>query len=62
MSLKAFHIFFIAAASTLAVGNGVWALLQHKPIAWAVGSFACSALLDLYLVWFIKKSKEIKPS
>ena len=48
------------AASALAVGNGVWVILQHKSMAWAIAAFVCSALLDLYLVWFIQKSKEME--
>ena len=61
MSLRAFHIFFISAASALALFGGVWNLLQHRSVAWAVASFACSAGLDVYLVWFIKKSKSLNP-
>lgn len=61
MSLRAFHIFFILAASALAVANGVWILVQHKPVVWAVASFAGSVGLDAYLVWFIRKSKDLTP-
>ena len=61
MSLRYFHIFFILAASTLAMGNGVWAILQHKPLFWVVGSFICGVGLDLYLVWFIRKSRNLNP-
>jgi hypothetical protein len=59
MSLRFFHIFFIIASSSLALFGGVWTLMQHKPVAYAAALFACSACLDLYLVWFIKKSKGV---
>ena len=62
MSLRAFHIFFIVTSSTLAMGGGVWVLLQHQPVALAVVWFACGFLLDLYLVWFIRKSKGLNGS
>ena len=61
MSLRVFHIFFIAVSSMLAVFGGVWMLGQHKPVAWAAASFACSAALDVYLVWFIRKSRSLRP-
>ena len=60
MSLRAFHIVFIVASSALAVFGGVWVLLEHKPAVLAVALFACSACLDLYLVWFIRKSKGLR--
>ena len=60
MSLRALHIFFILTSSALAVFGGVWMILHQKSIAWAVASFAASAFLDGYLVWFIRKSKDIK--
>ena len=59
MSLRVVHIFFILAASALALGVGLWALRGHEPVSWAVASFACSGLLDIYLVWFIRKSKNL---
>ena len=61
MSLKAFHIFFIAASSTLAIFGGIWMLQHHKSPVLAVASFACSAALDVYLVWFLRKSKNLNP-
>ena len=61
MSLRVFHIFFICASSALAVGGGVWILLQRGSPALAVASFLCSACLDLYLAWFIRKSRNLNP-
>ena len=60
MSLRAFHIFFIIVSDMLAVGFGVWALPAH--VGWAVASFLLSALIGVYLVWFIRKSKGITHS
>ena len=59
MSLRAFHIFFILISSALAVLGGVWILQQHKSPVLAVASFACSASLDVYVVWFIRKSRNL---
>ncbi len=59
MSLRFFHIFFIIASSTLALFGGLWMLSHGKPAFWAVASFACSVALDIYLMMFIRKSKEI---
>ena len=61
MSLRFFHIFFIAASSTLALFGGVWNLNQHKPVLWAVACFAASVCLDIYLLLFIQKSKGLRP-
>jgi hypothetical protein len=57
MSLRYFHIFFIGASSVLALLGAVWTMQNGKPVAWTVACFACSAALDLYLVWFIRRSK-----
>ena len=59
MSLKTVHIFFILTASALALGVGVWVLREREPFHWAAMSFAMSAFLDIYLVWFIRKSKDL---
>ena len=61
MSLRFFHIFFIAASSVLAIFGGVWTLMHQKPFLWAAALFVCSTCLDLYLVWFIRKSKDLHP-
>jgi hypothetical protein len=57
MSLRFFHIFFIIVSSALAIFGGVWMILHQKSMAWAAASFAASAFLDGYLVWFIRKSR-----
>ena len=60
MSLRFFHIFFIAASSALALFGGIWSLNQHQPMFWAIACFICSACLDIYLVFFIQKSKRLQ--
>lgn len=57
MSLRFFHIVFIAASSALALLGGLWVLREGRPAAWAYASFACSLGLDAYLVWFVRKSR-----
>ena len=61
MSLRFFHIFFIVASSALAFFGGVWMISHEVSIVWAVASFAASVFLDGYLVWFIRKSKDLRP-
>jgi hypothetical protein len=64
VSLKAFHVLFIAAATVLAGGLGVWCLREHAAasdgagtIACAVASFAAAAGLVAYGTWFLRKVK-----
>ena len=64
MNLKAFHIFFISAATVLAAGLGVWCLREHAQagdgagvLAGAVASFAAAIGLVVYGAWFLRKVK-----
>lgn len=61
MSLKAFHVFFVTFATMLAVGFGVWCLRQagggYLPLA--LVSMLAAAMLVVYAVWFIKKTKGV---
>jgi membrane-bound metal-dependent hydrolase YbcI (DUF457 family) len=63
MSLKAFHIFFIAVSTLLCVFFGVWATrdFNHSGnwlyMALGVASFLGSGLLVWYGVWFLRKLK-----
>ena len=59
MSLRAVHICFILLATGLAVGFGFWALPVYRVLAPA--SFATGAGLLVYLVWFVKKIKQVEP-
>lgn len=63
MSLKAFHVAFVACSVLLAVGFGVWALAREGGGALYLGlgltSFAVAAGLLVYGVWFLKKLKGV---
>lgn len=65
MSLKAFHVVFITAASALAVGFGVWMLRDYQAyhnstdLAYSIGSFVVGAALLVYEGFFLKKLKNV---
>ena len=65
MSLKAFHIFFIAMSIAIAVGFGVWATRDFAQsgnwvhLTLGVGSFVSSIALAVYGVWFLRKLKHV---
>jgi hypothetical protein len=66
MSLKAFHLLFITAATALAVGCGLWGLkdfFSAQGRAWdlifGVGSLAVAFCLVLYERYFLKKLKRV---
>jgi hypothetical protein len=66
MSLKAFHIVFIAFSTLLAVGTGVWCLWVNLVVgaptyvAGAVASFVAAIVLMVYGVWFYRKMKRLR--
>jgi hypothetical protein len=66
MSLKAFHVIFITAASALAFGCGVWELKDYFAPAGRTSDLICglAALaggiaLIFYERYFLKKSKDV---
>lgn len=68
MSLKAFHVVFITAASALAFGFGVWMMREYQSpdgggtrgdLAWAIASFVTGASLLVYEGFFVKKLKDV---
>jgi hypothetical protein len=66
MSLKAFHIIFITAASALAFGFGVWLMREYRSpegatsdLVWAISSLVVGASLLVYEGFFVKKLKNI---
>lgn len=65
MSLKAFHILFIAVSTLLTLGFGIWCLQanasqSHVPaLAGAIVSFALAAVLIVYGIWFLRKLKHV---
>jgi len=59
MSLKAFHLFFIAVSFLLAVGCAAWTFLTGASIAFGVGSAVVAVALVVYGVMFVRKSRRI---
>jgi hypothetical protein len=65
MSLKAFHIIFITAASALAFGFGWWMLRAYRDegtsadLAYGVVSLVVGVALLVYEGFFLKKLKHV---
>lgn len=65
MSLKAFHIFFIAVSILLSLGFGVWEILAYaesgkaSQLIVAVAAFLIALGLGVYGVRFLKKLKHV---
>lgn len=61
MSLKAFHVVFIAASIVLAVGFGLWAFsIGGGPnLLVALTSFVSAVALAAYEVGFLRKCREL---
>ena len=65
MSLKAFHLVFIALSILLAVGFGLWAIDMYRQIGGrdylivAPVSFLTAVALAVYGVVFVRKTKAL---
>jgi len=66
MSLKAFHVVFITAASALAFGCGVWELKNFlsaegttSDLVFGIGSVLAGVALIIYERYFLKKTKNV---
>ena len=65
MSLKAFHIVFIAASGLLAAFCAAWAVNQYRAepsaayLAGAVLSVACVGALAVYATMFQRKTRNL---
>jgi hypothetical protein len=65
MSLKAFHVFFVAVATLCALGFGAWAIWDYQrtgaggTLAMGIASFAVAAALVWYGLWFLRKHKDM---
>jgi hypothetical protein len=64
MSLKAFHVVFITAASAMAFGVGVWMLREYrapeggiKELVFGISSLIAGVGLLVYERFFLKKLK-----
>jgi hypothetical protein len=58
MSLKWFHIVFIALSMLVSVGFGVWGLFNQR-VALGVVSLASSAALVVYGNYFLGKARKL---
>jgi hypothetical protein len=65
MSLKAFHVVFITAASALAFGFGAWMIRAYNAegatsdLAYGIGSLVVGVGLLVYEGFFLKKLKNV---
>jgi hypothetical protein len=59
MSLKAFHIFFIALSIILSIGCAVWAFANGVEPVFGIASAVVAVVLIIYGRFFLKKSKGI---
>ena len=62
MSLRFFHIVFIALATLLAAGTGLWSLDRSTAggggwLALGVACLAAAAALVVYGLWFVRKTR-----
>lgn len=65
MSLKAFHVFFIAASILLALGVGVWGIYVHMQetdvslLFFGIGSLLVGVLLMVYGVKVVRRFRRL---
>jgi len=66
MSLKAFHVIFITAASAMAFGCGVWGIKNYfspdgrlVELIFGIGAILVGVALIIYERYFLKKLKNI---
>jgi hypothetical protein len=66
MSLKAFHVIFITAASAMAFGCGVWGIKNYfspdgrlVELIFGIGAIVVGVALIIYERYFLKKLKNI---
>jgi hypothetical protein len=65
MSLKAFHVVFVAASILLAFGFGAWSYFTYKDqgnmvdLVYAIGSALAGGTLLIYFKFVLRKLKNI---
>ncbi len=65
MSLKAFHIVFVTASIVLALGFGIWSMVNYfqsgtvGDLLFGIGSLGVSVALVFYERYALKKLKNI---
>ena len=68
MSLKVFHVVFIAVCLSFWAGFGVWAIRHARSshdradLFLGLGAFAIGIVLTAYLLWFLRKINKIHAS
>jgi hypothetical protein len=58
MSLKAFHLIFVALLTALAFGCAAWAF-RSGSVFWGVTGIAAGIFVIIYGVYFLKKLKNV---
>ena len=65
MSLKAFHLLFVAISAIFGIGFSLWLVRDYQrseateSLFWGVGSFAATVVLVVYARWFLRKLKVV---
>ena len=65
MSLKAFHVFFVAMSILFTIGLGIWGIRDYRASdsmssLWlGMGAFAGGIVLLVYGRWFLRKLKHV---
>ena len=65
MSLKAFHIIFIAVCVVFSLGFGAWGIREYTAsgtvsnLIMGIGAFIAAVALVIYGAWFLKKLKNV---
>jgi hypothetical protein len=59
MSLKVFHVLFIAVAILLAAGCTAWSYVNQAAALFGISSAIVAVALVIYGIWFLKKSRNI---
>ncbi|HET7786664.1 MAG TPA: hypothetical protein VFL36_11895 [Myxococcales bacterium] len=66
MSLKAFHVFFVAVSVLCALGFGAWSAADYMrtgntgTLLLCVLGFVAAAALLFYGFWFLRKLKDVR--
>lgn len=65
MSLKGFHVFFVAVCLIFLLGMGVWGIRdfqstgQRMSMYLGLGAFVATVVLAGYGVWFLRKLRHV---
>ncbi len=65
MSLKAFHVFFVAISVLCALGFGAWSVADWQRtgstgvLILGIAGFVAAAALVWYGLWFLRKLKNV---